>query len=425
VTAYAGARYRHSAGDITGSRLIALDLASTAGPIRGVGGFTSGGRPPYSYTMAGTVESDVYTANAGLNLKASKDLFVDVGVKAEDTSISAHNVATYVSTFMNQTTGLVATPQLTPSPNWARVKEKIWAPELNARYTGFAKLSLFGAVDYRSAPGDEQHLDTHVGPGPAGSSIVVAAVGAKEQKEKSRYLNTKLGAHWNPGSGFGVRAEVFTKDHENRFDGYGVSAGGLYILDYDITGARVTATVRPAPTWSFATRYVVQIGKAATTTDVYATGDAKDAERHSISQTVNWVPHKAIFLQLDATLVYDTIGTAYDSAGGLARDVLRNADNNYWNGSALVGFVVDKVTNAQVQATYYRADNYEPAIAAATVPYGASGREYSISVGVTRKLSERWLANAKVGYFDSRNDTTGGNANFRGPLGYLSMQRAF
>ena len=137
------------------------------------------------------------------------------------------------------------------------------------------------------------------------------------------------------------------------------------------------------------------------------------------------MPNKLFFLQVNAALVYDTISTGYPDAGELANDVLRNADNNFWNGSILAGFVVNKLTNAQIEASYYKANNYEPAIAAATVPYGASGRGYSISAGLIRKLSTRWLASAKVGYFDHTNDTTGGYTNFRGPLGYISMQRAF
>jgi hypothetical protein len=48
VTFYAGASYRTAEGDITGSRLITLTMNSSIGPISGVGGFTSGGRPPYS-----------------------------------------------------------------------------------------------------------------------------------------------------------------------------------------------------------------------------------------------------------------------------------------------------------------------------------------------------------------------------------------
>jgi hypothetical protein len=216
---------------------------------------------------------------------------------------------------------------------------------------------------------------------------------------------------------------VFTKDHENRFEGYGVSDGGLYILDYDIYGTRVTATIRPSATWSFTTRYVAQFGKAAVMTDEYAKGDSKDAERHSLAETISWVPSKVFYMQASANLVYDTISTAYPKAGGLANNVLRNADNNYWNGNVLAGFVVDKMTNAQLEATYYKANNYEPAIASSTVPYGAGGREYSVSAGVTRKFSDRWLAMAKVGYFESRNDTMGGFGNFHGPLAYIAFQQ--
>jgi hypothetical protein len=425
VSVYGGVSYRTSDGDFSASRLINLTMRSNAGPISGIGGFTSGGRPPYSYTTAGTVKMDIYTANLGVNLKPSKDLAVDLGVKAEDTNISSNNLATYISTYMNQTTGLVATPQRDLAPNWSKVTQKVWSPEINARYTGINKVSLFGSVDYRSAPGDERHLDTHVGPGPAGSTVVAAAVGSKEQKEKEKYLNSKIGAVWAPSLQLNLRGEVFSKDHENRFEGYGEDAGELYVLDYDIVGARITATLRPIANWSFLTRYTTQTGKAAVLTDVYAKGDSKDAKRHTISETVNWTPNNAIFVQGDVNLVFDTISTAYPKAGDVANDVLRNADNNYWTGNLLLGFVVDKVTNATLQGSYYKANNYEPSLAAATMPYGAGGREYSISCGVTRKFSDRWLGSAKVGYFDSRNDTAGGNSDFKGPLAYLSMQHAF
>lgn len=425
VTAYAGASYRTAEGDISGSRLITLTINSNAGPISGVGGFTSGGRPPYSYTSTGTINTDVYTANLGLNLKPTKDLALDVGVKAEDANITARNDAVYVSTFLVQATGAVATPQRDVAPNTSKHAEKLWAPEFSARYTGIEKVSLFASADYRTSPGDERHTDTHVGPGPAGSSIVVSAVGANEQEVREKHLNAKVGAVWSPTQRFNVRTELFSKDHENRFEGYGVSAGGLYVLDYDITGARVLVNLRPAPTVTFATRYSVQIGKTATTTDVYATGESKNSKRHSIAESVSWVPSKNVFLQANASLVYDTISTAYPISGGLANDVLRNADNNYWNGSVVAGFAVDKVTNAEIQASYYKANNYDPAIAAATVPYGAGGRDYMFSVGLTRKLSARWLVSGKLGYLDSQSDTSGGNTNFKGPLGYVSMQHAF
>ena len=41
-----------------------------------------------------------------------------------------------------------------------------------------------------------------------------------------------------------------------------------------------------------------------------------------------------------------------------------------------------------------------------------------------RKFTDRWIGSAKLGYFESRNDTSGGNTNFHGPLAYLAIERA-
>jgi hypothetical protein len=110
---------------------------------------------------------------------------------------------------------------------------------------------------------------------------------------------------------------------------------------------------------------------------------------------------------------------------GAAQDVLHNSDNNYWNGSLITGFVVDKDTDAQVEATYYRANNYNPSVATSTVPYGYSGTDYSVTAGVKHKFAAKTVGAAKVGYFETKNETSGGNSNFRGPVAYVSLEHAF
>jgi len=120
-------------------------------------------------------------------------------------------------------------------------------------------------------------------------------------------------------------------------------------------------------------------------------------------------------------VVFDKTSTAYPRAGGSANDVLRNADNNYWNGSLITGFAVDKVTDAQLTVTYYKTDNYNPAILASD-PLGAGARDVAAYLGLKRKFSSKLLGHARAGYLDSRNETTGGNTNFRGPLGYLAIE---
>ena len=65
------------------------------------------------------------------------------------------------------------------------------------------------------------------------------------------------------------------------------------------------------------------------------------------------------------------------------------------------------------------------ALAAATDPYGAGAREYGLFAGVKHKFSDKLLGRARIGYMDRRNDTAGGNSDFRGPLAYVSLEHAF
>jgi len=123
-------------------------------------------------------------------------------------------------------------------------------------------------------------------------------------------------------------------------------------------------------------------------------------------------------------IVFDTTSTAYPRAGGAANDVLRNADNNHWNASVIAGFVVDKVTNAEMQYTYYTASNFQPELTA-TQPYGASAKNYSATFGIKRKLTDKLIAEVKVGYISSKNDTTGGMTNYNAKVAYVSLQQAF
>jgi hypothetical protein len=63
-------------------------------------------------------------------------------------------------------------------------------------------------------------------------------------------------------------------------------------------------------------------------------------------------------------------------------------------------------------------------LAAMTQPYGAAERSSMGTVSIKHKLNDKLVLNAKVGYVDSKNDTTGGFTNFRGPVAYLSLDYA-
>jgi hypothetical protein len=417
VTVYLNGSHYHATGDINDARLTPTNIPTNVGIVSAVGGFTPGGRPPYSYTSTGHIKNTVVTGNIGAELRLVPDLNVDVALKGEDYSASGTNNATYVNSQVNTTTGVVTSVPVL-GPNGSHVREKVWTPEVNARYSGIRGVTLYGSWDYRSSPGDERVNNTSV---TITSTSVTQSVAAADDRVKENHRNLKLGANWVPASFVTFRAEVFTKDHDNNFTGYGDSLGDYYNLQYNIEGAQLSAKVHVVPQLAFTTRYIQQQGKAVIMGNGYLVTRANDSHRYQISETVDWTPVKQFYMQGNVNYVLNSIKTSYDQVTFTAKDVLHNSDNNYWNASVLAGFVVDKDTDAQVQATYYNADNWNPAMAGSTVPYGAGSRDYSVTVGVKRKLTDRMVASAKLGYVNSENETMGGFADYKGLVGFVTV----
>jgi hypothetical protein len=421
VTVYLGASYRHATEDIAASRLITADLKTgTAGVVSAVGLFTSGGRPPYSYNSSGNLNNKLYSGNFGLRLKPAKNLYVDAAVKVEDYKASGLNNATYVNTLVVQSSG-VATQQLVFAPNSAKYKETPVTPSLDIRYTGIPGLSLYANFDYRRAPGSDYKNYENV---TTSGSVILPTLGLTYDNVSEKHSYYRAGANWTVSPAITLRTEVFKKDHENSFTGYAADAGAYFILDYDTYGARFTATVKVSPTLSSTSRYIYTEGKGKVAEDGFIAGDSNNTKTHQLCETIDWAPNKQCYLQGNVNFVFSQMQTAYPKSSGAALDVLHNADNNYWNGSLVAGWVADKKTDVQLVGTLYRADNYNATLAAATTPYGMATREYSLTLGVKHKFSARTVGEVKVGYFNSNSDTTGGFTNFSGPVAYLALTQA-
>ena len=420
VTIYGAASYRYATEEIAASRLITADLKTGAGVVSAVGLFTSGGRPPYSYNSSGNLNNKLYSANAGLRLKPAKDLYIDAAVKIEDYKASGLNNATYVNTLVVQSTG-VATQQLVTDPNTAKYKETPTTPSLDIRYTGIPGVSLYANFDYRRSPGTDYKNYENV---TTSGSVILPTVALTYDNVTEKHSYYRAGANWTVSPAITLRTEVFKKDHENSFTGYAADAGTFFILDYDTYGARVTAAVKLTPTISNTSRYVYTEGKGKVAEDGFITGDSNNTKTHQLCETIDWAPNKECYFQANVNFVFSQMQTAYPKSSGAALDVLHNADNNYWNGSVVAGWVSGPRTEMQLVGTYYRADNYTPSLAAATTPYGMATREYSVTLGLKCKFSAHVVGEAKVGYFESNCDTTGGFTNFRGPVAYIALTHA-
>ncbi|HEY8994523.1 MAG TPA: hypothetical protein VIM71_07675 [Lacunisphaera sp.] len=420
LTVFGGLSYQDASADIGGDRQMTLYIATGKGIVNAVGGFVgASGRPPYSYkTTAGGTEETVLTGNIGATYKPQKDFQVTLALKGEDLSMDGHNHVTYMSNSIVQATGVV-TPVNVAAANTASRDEKSWVPELDVRYSGIKGVALYSTIDYRYSPGDEVGSSGGVGTGGIASTPVTSF-----DNVKLNHGHYKVGVNWTVNPMVTIRAETFYKDHLNKYTGYGTSLGGRYILGYEFKGYKLTTIVKPLPTVTVTGRYVGQIGKMHTQADDDEEYDSMDAKNHMFGGTVDWNPNKTVYFQANLNVVFNTLQTAYPRAGGAANDVLRNSDNDYVSGNLIAGFAVDKATDATLEYSYYKADNYDPLAPKASIAYGAGAKEYTVTAGIKRKLTDRMILNAKAGYFDSKSDTTGGNTNFRGPLFYVALDYA-
>ncbi len=418
VTLHGGVIHQNTSADLTGDREIDISIPTAFGVKEAIGGFTSGGRPPYSYRApAGTASATIQAVDLGIDLKPSQDLMVTAAVKAEERKSSANNPVTFINTLVVPATGVTSSVPVSGA-NYSTINERSWTPEVDVRYTGIRHVSLYATLDYRHAPGSQTGFNTSVSPS---GSNQVASTSTSDDSTSESHLNYKIGANWAPSTLVSLRGEVFAKSHHDDF--YDVEAGDRFNLGYDFNGLKLTATVHPLPTISCTTRYVLQVGKMDVT-DSDGTMNSGDSRSHQIGATVDWTPTKQFYLQGDVNFVFDQIKTSYPTATGAARTVLHNGDNNYWTANALAGCVVDKNTDAQLQYTYYRADNFLPALAATAMPFGAGAEESTVTLGLKHKFSDRLIGSAKIGYFTSKNDTTGGFTNYHARLGYLALTYA-
>lgn len=429
LTVFGALQYHTADVEIATSRQLTATIASAAGVRDYLGGFINTGptaRAPYHLVAKGDLEYKVLTGNFGARFNPSKDLSIEAALRGERWEDSGSNLGNYSSQGVTLATGAV-TSYASQGLHGVNNVEKPWTPTVDFRYTGVKNVAFYGSWEYRTSKQDE-----HVRYEGLNGQTKANELDMIGKKIEETHTNATLGLSANVSSNLTLRAEVFTKDHENDFNGYDDVVGRNYVLNYDIYGAKLSAVVKPSAMVSLNSRYVVQRSKAAVfhaglTTNGVINGwvDGNDSTRHSFSEGITWNVSKAVFVQANGSVVYDQMQTMYPWISGNAKRNFRNADNNYVTGDATVGFSIDRKTTGMIQATYYRANNFDEAYAAVGMPLGASAKESSLSLGVKHKIDDKTVLCGKVGYFDSENGTRGGFADFSGPLAYVSVQRAF
>jgi len=382
---------------------------------------------------------DQYVGNIFLKYTPTRDWHAELGFR-EEASVVTSNGGFETSTLASGATS-VAPSNINTSKDitYSRYADRIATPEISLEYSGFKRLSLYATFDDCINRGKQHWINPYVVSTTTGAGVVTTASASPGsvffQDANQDYEDAKIGANWNVSSQLTIRAEVFRKDHKNQFIGATdiigtASYGGLYMTGYSLNGAKLSIIYKPLPELTFNTRYQPQAGEMSVTGNTVTDGLGTEVTSgqlriQEISESINWTPSTQIYLQGNVNLVYNSIQTTYPvvvvSTSTSVPTPFNNADNNYVTASALCGFVVDKETDAQLQGSWTRANNYNPQVALGGQAYGAGFEETRVTAGLKHKFSDRLIGEGKVGYIRMTNSTTGGFTNFHGPLAYVSL----
>jgi hypothetical protein len=389
-------------------------------------------------------ESSVYAKSGRIafDYKPFDDFVASLGVRGEDRS-SAGN-GTYKVESAVAATGLKTTANYAEASS---LDEKSLTPSLDLRYSGIRNLALYSTVTQKNGDGTRSLTTGH---------NITANTSTLNTNINELNTDYTVGANWRACSTLTLRAEPFYKNHSLTDEGSldirnpagvvqplaaGYGPGYRYKLDSQYYGVRLTAIVRPLNTLTFTNRYIFQKGKMQVASANLAENDSMESTSHTIGETIDWTPIEQFYMQANLDVVLSQIQTVSLNPGYYSDpnsstntavppvtswspavgDVIPTSYNNYVTYSVLAGVVITKNDDLQLKLSAYRATNHDAEFSAYGMSYGASMSEYTASLALKHKLSKNCIATAKVGYFDSHNDTTGSNTDFHGPLAYVSL----
>jgi hypothetical protein len=375
--------------------------------------------------LAGGTRVKDFVGNVSLEYRPIPSVSARAAWRIEDEFISG--ASTYNALAASGTPAVTVTS--TPRVDWEHIHRNTQTPELDLGYTGIRNLALYGRISASNVNGIDRDTSAY-------NPLTATGGTLANNHDRERHTDYTVGANWRTSQLLTLRAEYFSKGHRDNSAGYGVNLGDYYLLDSQYTGYKLTALATPFATLGFTTRFVSQHGRMKVTgfLPTYPAYNSGNTKNYMIGETINWTPCTECYMQLDANVVFNVINTVYPTAGITpatstlpafnTNNIVQNSNNNYVTGSFLTGFVMDKETDLEFQVDYYRANDGNAALAPWTVPYGVEVRDVSATLGLKHQFTERIIGEAKVGYFDSKNDTTGGFTSYHGPVGYVSIAYA-
>lgn len=309
---------------------------------------------------------------------------------------------------------------------------------LAARYTGLTNWVLYARGEWLQGQGTVREREFDVE-----DDGTLSPVQLQRSTESDRSVQKyTLGANWYPHKKVNTAVQYYYKVRDNDYDHVSDStrfapptANNLYpayILEnkFNTHDINFRVTLRPLTSLTLVSRYDFTVQDYNMRGDTNQTGlalasvEGGKTTSHILSQSASWTPIQQMYLQGSVSYALQTTESPAADVTGAALNTIGNSENDYWNASATVGFVLSARSDLQAQYLYYRADNFIDN-SLVSVPYGAGAEQHGVTATLITRLRKNLIWKLQYGYFTGHDQTYGGNNDYSAHLVYSSCQYLF
>jgi phosphate-selective porin len=244
-----------------------------------------------------------------------------------------------------------------------------------------------------------------------------------------------IGANWYPMMRLNLSAQYYHKIADYNNDLISSAHQRLLNQDWNTDDLNVRITFRPKipaclGTLALVTRYdfvhTSIDGQWFVEGETLAELQTGEIKQHVITESLNWNPLARFYLQASFSYTLnqtDMPANNIDLVPNTSPTVV-NFRNDYWTVTSSAGYIIDDKTDFYTDFSFYCANDYfkNPAVA---VPYGLGATEYSASATITRQLTKQMRLLLRYGYYNYRDETSGGHNNYRAHSLYSGLQVRF
>jgi hypothetical protein len=299
------------------------------------------------------------------------------------------------------------------------------AERLELRYTGIDNWLFYAEGEWEEEYGqinENQNIDEDV---PLDKST--NALGQKYT----------IGANWYPTMRLNLAGQYYHRIASYDEDIVSAVFPRLINQEWNTDDLNVRITFRPKiptclGTLALVTRYDFVHTSIDGQWEVFSDGEllaelqTGEIKKHVISESLTWNPLARFYLQANFSYVFNQTDTPASNINldPQTSPTVVNFRNDYWTVTSSIGYIIDDKTDFYADYYFYCANDYfKNAVVA--VPYGLGATEHAASATITRQLTKNMRLLLRYGYFNYRDETSGGHNNYQAHSLYSGLQVRF